>query len=322
MNAAAFPVICLSPDGRVAAKNRAAYTYLPKIRMKSSLFPKASFSKSGNAMLGDATLTFRYAVCVPIVSHGETVRILLFLPSAQSGEFFDGDENCDAERIIEMIKSGRGTAEPRRLYSEIAEAFSALDRESTSYSSATDVTKTAEILNKRLSSGFRALGYRATVNVTDSVKNQRYFKLNFYAFVYSVLTAAYVAMRLSQSGAADVTIDYDGESEHVIVTSTSRTAAKMPTGARCAEDAVAELVPEYAIEMMADKALSPDHTPKKCSIKGGLFTLSIPVKADTRHAEMRSRASLYTLDDIVGGIFDGFAIDAKKHFPRRKKETK
>ena len=317
MNAAPFPVICLSSDGRVAAKNRAAYTYLPKIRMKSSLSRKASFSECGNAKLQDADSPFKYAVCVPLNVNGETVRICLFLPSAQSGEFYENAKTPDAARLLEIIKRERESIEPRRIYSEMAEAFSAFDRENVD-GSPTDVAKTAEILDKLFSSGFRALGCRATVRCSDAVKAERFFKLNFFAFVYSVMTAAYVAMRLSDRGTAEVTVDCGDTDGYLSVTSSSRTNAQMPKSVSCAEDAVASLVPEYAIEMTADRELSTCRAPKKCSIKDGLFKLSIPVRADTRPTPLRSRRSFYTLDDIVGAIFGEFAESTRKTMPRRK----
>lgn len=320
MNAAAFPVICLSPDGRVAAKNRAAYTYLKSIRMKNSLSSKASFSECGNLMLTDAEASFRYAVLFPVAVGGETVRIFMFLPLAQSGEMFEKDEKIDAKLIFDEIGRGNAAAEPQRVYAEMAWAFSAFDRDSAINGSTTDVVKTADILNKKLSSGFRALGYRATVGCTDDTMRQKYFKLNFNAFVYSVLTAAYVAMRLSQKGTAEVTVDYDERIDCILVTSRSRTEATMPQGVKCAEDAVAKLVPEYAIEMMIDKKLSPNRMEKKCSIRDGLFAFTIPLKVDTRSLSLCSRASLYTLDDIVGKMFDDFKSSTKTTLKRMAKQ--
>ena len=90
----------------------------------------------------------------------------------------------------------------------------------------------------------------------------------------------------------------------------------MPEGVKCAEDAIAALVPEYAIEMMADKMLSPERMEKKCSIKDGLFTFTIPLKVDTCGTTMRSHASLYSLEDIVGKMFDDFRSGAKKTLKR------
>ena len=316
MNAAPFPVICLSENGSVTAKNRAAYTYLKSIRMKNSLFPKASFSECGNMMLTDADAPFRYAVSFPVAVGGKTVNILLFLPSAQSGEMFEKDEKIDAKLIFEAIGRGNAAAEPGRVYAEMAEAFSSFDRGGVVNGSTTDVPRVAEILDKKLSSGFRALGYRATVGCTDELAAQKYYKLNLSALVYSVLTAAYVAMRLSRKGTAEVTVDYDERIDFIYVTSRSRTAATMPEGVKCAEDAIAALVPEYAIEMMADKMLSPERMEKKCSIKDGLFTFTIPLKVDTCGTTMRSHASLYSLEDIVGKMFDDFRSGAKKTLKR------
>lgn len=316
MNAAPFPVICLSENGSVTAKNRAAYTYLKSIRMKNSLFPKASFSECGNMMLTDADAPFRYAVSFPVAVGGKTVNILLFLPSAQSGEMFEKDEKIDAKLIFEAIGRGNAAAEPGRVYAEMAEAFSSFDRGGVVNGSTTDVPRVAEILDKKLSSGFRALGYRATVGCTDELAAQKYYKLNLSALVYSVLTAAYVAMRLSRKGTAEVTVDYDERIDFIYVTSRSRTAAAMPEGVKCAEDAIAALVPEYAIEMMADKMLSPERMEKKCSIKDGLFTFTIPLKVDTCGTTMRSHASLYSLEDIVGKMFDDFGSGAKKTLKR------
>lgn len=318
MNAAAFPVICLSEDGRVTAKNRAAYTYLKSIRMKNSLFPKASFSECGNMMLKDANVPFRYAVSFPVAVGGETMRIFLFLPSVQSGEMFEKNEKIDEKLIFEAIGRGNAAAEPRRIYAEMAEAFSSFDRSDALNGSTTDVPRVAEILDKKLSSGFRALGYRATVGCTDDLTGQKYFKLNFNAFVYSVLTAAYVAMRLSQNGTAAVTVDYDERIDYIFVTSRAKTSSKMPIGAKCAEDAIAALVPEYAIEMIAEKALFPERMEKHCSINGGLFTFTIPIKVDTRSLSFHSRASLYTLDDIVGKMFDDFKFGAKNMLKKAK----
>ena len=309
MNAAAFPVIATDESGTVIAKNRAAYTYLKSIRIKSSLSEKASFFDNGALTLSRGDMPFRRAVGVPVGVGGKTVTIFLFLPSAQSG---NGFETFDAARVFDIIKSGREAGDARRLYSEMAEAFAAFDRDGTDGGETTDVPRTAEILNKRFSSGFRALGCRAAVSCTDGVICQRFFKLNFHAFVYSVLTAAYVAMRLSQSGAADVVIDYDEDARRLYVTSSSRTSAKMPRGAKCAEDAVSALVPEFAVEMTADRELSPERAAKKCTIKDGVFTFSIPVKVDVRATALRSRGSLYSLDEIAGRIFDGFAASARK----------
>lgn len=318
MNAAPFPVICLSENGRVTAKNRAAYTYLKSIRMKNSLFPKASFSECGNLMLKDAESPFRYAVSFPVAVGGKTVNILLFLPSAQSGEMFEKDEKIDAKLIFEAIRRGNAAAEPRRVYAEMAEAFSSFDRGDASNGSTTDVPRAAEILDKKLSSGFRALGYRATVRCTEELAAQRYYKLNLSALVYSVLTAAYVAMRLTQKGTAEVTVDYDERIDCIFVTSRSRTAATMPKDVKCAEDAIAALVPEYAIEMIVEKSLFPELIEKKCAIKDGLFTFTIPLKVDTRGKTFRSHASLYSLEDIVGKMFDDFRSGAKNMLKKAK----
>ncbi len=316
MNAAPFPVICLSENGSVTAKNRAAYTYLKSIRMKNSLFPKASFSECGNMMLKDADAPFRYAVSFPVAVGGKTVNILLFLPSAQSGKMFEKDEKIDAKLIFEAIGRGNAAAEPGRVYAEMAEAFSSFDRGCVVNGSTTDVPRVAEILDKKLSSGFRALGYRATVGCTDELAAQKYYKLNLSALVYSVLTAAYVAMRLSRKGTAEVTVDYDERIDFIYVTSRSRTAATMPEGVKCAEDAIAALVPEYAIEMNVEKALSPERMEKKCSIKDGLFTFTIPLKVDTCGTTMSSHASLYSLEDIIGKMFDDFGSGAKATLKR------
>ena len=183
MNAAAFPVICLSEDGCVTAKNRAAYTYLKSIRMKNSLFPKASFSKCGNIMLTDAGAPFRYAVSFPVSVGSETVKILLFLPSAQSGEMFEKDEKLDMKSIFDALGRGNTKTAPQRVYAEVAEAFSAFDRDYAMSGSTTDIVKTAMLLDNKLSKGFRALGHRATVGCTDDLMGQKYFKLNFNAFV-------------------------------------------------------------------------------------------------------------------------------------------
>ena len=320
MNAAPFPVICLSENGSVTAKNRAAYTYLKSIRMKNSLSLKASFSECGNMMLKDANVPFRYAVSFPVAVGGETMRIFLFLPSVQSGEMFEKNEKIDEKLIFEAIGRGNAAAEPRRIYAEMAEAFSSFDRSDALNGSVTDVPRVAEILDKKLSSGFRALGYRATVGCTDDLTGQKYYKLNLSALVYSVLTAAYIAMRLSQKGTADVTVDYDERIDCIYVTSRSRTAATMPEGVKCAEDAIAALVPEYAIEMIAEKALFPERMEKNCSINGGLFTFTIPIKVDTRSLSLRSHASLYTLEDIVGKMFDDFRSGAKTTLKRMRNE--
>ena len=309
MNAAAFPVIAADESGTVIAKNRAAYTYLKSIRIKSSLSVKASFFDNGVLTLTGGDQPFRHAVGVPVGAGGKTVTIFLFLPSAQSGNGFDPG---DAARIFDIIKSVRETAGTSRIYSEIAEAFAAFDRENAEGGETTDVPKTAEILNRRFSSGFRALGYRATITCTDGTVRQRYFKLNFHAFVYSVLTAAYVAMRLSSSGAAEVVVDYDEDARRLFVTSSSRTSAKMPRGVRCAEDAVSALVPEFAVEMTADRDFSPERAPKKCMIKNGVFEFSIPVKVDTRATVLRSKRSLSSPSVKVRRILDSFAAHARK----------
>lgn len=316
MNAAAFPIIAANENGTVVAKNGAAYAYLPKIRIKSSLSPKASFLKN-DIILKDAGAPFRYALCVPVKTERSATNIYMFLPSIQSEKSFSAAAMADRERIFEIVGSSGVGAEPRRAYSEIAAAFTALERQNTGDGLPADVPETAKLLGRRLSSGLRSLGFRATVTCTDDVTSERYFKLNFHAFVYSVLTAAYVAMRISSSGTAEVTIGFDERIDTVFVSSRSATDASMPRGAKCAEDAIASLVPECAIEMMIDKSLSHAMA-KMCTIKGGIFEFCIPLAAETRSAVVRSSSPIVSLGKVASAIVAGFAKNARQIAKRRK----
>lgn len=311
MNVASFPIIATDEYGKITAKNRAAYSHLPKIRVKSSLCNKASFLRNGDIVLSDTSSPFRYAVCLPTDTLSGLMKIYMFLPSLQNENARRDAESIDAERIFDIIKSRRNDALPVRVYSEIVAAFAAFDRGSSENGVVSDVAESAAILDKKLSSGFRALGYRASVTCTGEIVAQRYFKLNLYSFVYSVLTAAYIAMRLSKNGAADVVVDYNGITETINITATSKTDAKCPVDTRSAEDAIAFLVPELAVEMAIDKEFSIGAVPKTCTIHDSTLKLCIPVSVNTRQTVL-SGITWISESDLIDRLFTSFKESSRK----------
>ena len=316
MNAASFPIIAADADGKISAKNRAAYSHLPKIRVKSSLCNKASFLRNGSILLNDASAPFKYAVCLPIETLSGIKKIYMFLPSLQNENARHDTEIIDAERLFEIIKSRRIEVLPVRMYSEIVAAFAAFDRGSSENGIVSDVAESAALLDKKLSSGFRALGYRASVTCTGEIVAQRYFKLNLYSFVYSVLTAAYIAMRLSKNGAADVVVDYDGITEMINITATAKTDVKYPVDSRSAEDAIAFLVPELAVEMAIDKEFSLGAVPKTCSIHDSTLKLCVPVSVNTRQTVL-SGITWISESDLIDRLFTSFKESSRKALRKR-----
>ena len=312
LNGSDLPIVVVDEDGRIAGKNLAAYRYIPKLRLGLRLQKIADFSDDGTITLKCESPTFKRALAISV---GDKT-LYVFPTKLQNGDF-DADKDVIHKLTLkEAVGNGNHVGKPNRLYKEIADAFGHFDPKPCMVAEHCDMNGVVRTLEKRLSSGFRSLGYCTRLSLTESAKAQRFFTVNICSFVYAVMRCAYIAMRLSKNGSAEVTIDFDETSEELIVSASAKTDKTLPRGNLDVYDAISYSVPETTVEMKIDGALSRGVMSKaSCTLRDGLFTLDVPIAAKP-YTELVLHARAAYFDTAIREIFYRFAEKARRCFKK------
>lgn len=303
-------MIVVDEDGRIAGKNLAAYRYIPKLRLGLRLQKIADFSDDGTITLKCDSPTFKRALAISV---GDKT-LYVFPTKLQNGDF-DADKDVIRKLTLkEAVGSGDNSVNPNRLYKEIADAFGHFDVKLCGVASYCDIGVIVKLLERRLSSGFRSLGYGARLSLTESAKAQRFFTANICSLVYAVMRCAYIAMRLSKNGSSEVTVDFDETSDELTVSASAKTDKTLPCGDFNAYGAISYLVPETAVEMKIDDALSHGVLSKaKYTLRDGLFTLNVPIAAKP-YAELALHARSAYFKTAIKEIFYRFSEKTRRCF--------
>ncbi|MBO4429426.1 MAG: hypothetical protein J5832_05680 [Clostridia bacterium] len=313
LNGSDLPVIVVDENGRIAGKNLAAYKYIPKLRLGLRLQNIADLSDDGTVTLRCDSSTFKRALAIDL-DGGKTLYV--FTTKLQNGN--DGGEKSDVCKLTlnEALGKSDRVGKPHRLYREIADAFGHFDPTLCGTAEYCDIDGVFKLVERRLSSGFRSLGYSARLSLTESAKAQRFFTVNVSSLVYAVMRCAYIAMRLSQNGSAEVTVDFDETAEELVVSASAKTDKALPRGTFDAYGAISYLVPETAIEMKIDGALQSGVMSKaRYALRDGLFTLDVPMAAKPYSAlVLHARSARF--ETAIKEIFYRFAEKTRRCFKK------
>lgn len=315
LNAAAFPIIAVDGGGKVVGKNFAAYKYIPKLRLGCSIYKNAEISDDGVLTLTCESHAFKTAIEVSIDGASGEYTLYMFPTHIQNSEFGVKIKDYRGTSLSDIAKSCGAVSSPNRLYEEITEAFKNFNRSLCGCSQFCDMKNTFDLLKKRLSSGFRALGHSVRLSMTDDVSMQRFFEINVYSLVYTVMRCSYIAMRLSKNGTAEVTMDFDERTNIFTVTAASRTDKTPPQNAANAYDAISSLVPEIAIEMKMDAILDSAPSDMTCSIRDSIFKMDVMLEAKA-YTELVLGSRSLGADDAVGEVFFRFAQKVRRNFKK------
>jgi len=312
LNVAAFPIIAVDAGGKVIGKNLSAYKYIPKLRLGCSLYKNTRVSDDGMLELTCESQTFKTAIRVDVDG---TDALYMFPTQIQNGMFKIEQKDARNISLTDISRSCAATSSPNRLYKEIASAFGNFDRSLCGGKQSCDLINTLDLLKKRLSNGFRALGYSVHMSMTDDVRLQRFFEINVCSLVYTVMRSAYIAMRLSQNGTAELTLNFDERTNLFTVASASMTKKTIPKNILSANEAISYLVPEISLEMKIDAALGSAPYDFTCSICGGIFTSKVMLEARA-YTDLVLGCRSFAADKIVRETFYRFSQKVRKAFKK------
>ncbi|MBQ0124765.1 MAG: hypothetical protein KBS59_00390 [Clostridiales bacterium] len=303
-----YPVIAVKSNGIVIGKNSAAKTKLGGIRLSSDISRLPRDVGYGISLIGNFEYKNALKFCADVP--GGQIFIYLFPPRLQSDDFEDIAKNIGVLSPKDVADHAHG--EYDRLYSEIGAAFSNFDRRACQSGDIADGTKLVELCSNKLSSGFRALGGRATVSCSESFGFQRYFVLNVSSFLAAIMEQAYIAMRASRSGSCEVTCDYDERSGEISVTALSKTAIPdIPESS--AGEVIRNIVPECEIDVWLDEKLSMSPKPSTVRIRNGLFEMRSYLTAKVPKTPVLHSALRGSLSSKVAKAYAVFSSKAKAY---------
>ena len=278
-NTTDYPVILADKDGKVKSKNIAAGKFLKGIRVGMHLSSAGKVLPNGNLSLDSTFSPYRNALKVNIDEDHSLYLFSLFL---QRDDIDFSSEELEPLTLGELsFEPNEATKKkPSRLYTEIISAFTAFDKEPSENDRMYDLSKAISSIGERFIEGFRVFGNKALIESTNAFKDQRFFLVNFDAFVYTVMRTAYIAMRLSQNGSAEIVCDYDENARKILISAKSKADIECEANGKNAHDLLSKLIPELKAELEIEKHFEKDSHLTKCSMQNGIFSMTSSLSAN------------------------------------------
>ena len=303
-----YPVILADKNGKVTAKNIAAGKFLKGIRVGLLLSHAGKVLKNGNLSLDSTLFPYKNALKVDVDENHSLYFFSLFL---QRDDIDFSIEELDPLTLSDLsFEPAESTnKKPSRFYTEIISAFSAFNKGSHENDKMSDLEKAMSSISKHFLEGFKIFGNKALVETTQAFKDQRFFLVNFNAFVYNVMRTAYIAMRLSQNGSAEIICDYDENAHRIFISAKSKTDIDCETKNNSAHDFLSELVPELKAELEIEKHFEKDSLVTQCSVQNGIFSITSSLSADPPSALILKSFSEDRSEQLIESFFNGFFED-------------
>ena len=307
-NATDYPVILADKNGKVTAKNIAAGKFLKGIRVGMLLSSAGKMLKNGNLSLDSTFLPYKNALKVDVDKNHSLYFFSLFL---QRDDIDFSIEELDPLTLSEIsfAPAECTNKKPSRFYTEIIDAFSAFNKESHENDKMSDLEKAISSIRERFIEGFRIFGNKALVESTQAFKDQRFFLVNFNAFVYSLTRTAYIAMKLSQNGSAEIVCDYDENARRIFISAKSKTDIDRESKNISVHDALSDLLPELKAELEIEKHFEKDSLITQCSVQNGIFSITSSLSADPPSALILKCFSEDRSEQLIESFFNEFFED-------------
>ena len=307
-NTTDYPVILADKTGKIKSKNIAAGKFLKGIRVGMLLSSAGKALASGNLSLDSALSPYKNALKVDVDENYSLYFFCLFL---QRDDIDFSSEELEPLTLgeISFDPAESPKQKPSRLYTEIISAFSAFNKESNENNKMSDLGKAVSSIGERFIEGFRIFGTKALIEPTKAFKDQRFFLVNFNAFVYTVMRTAYIAMRLSQNGSAEIVCDYDENARRIFVSAKSKTDIDCNISGKSAHDFLSELIPELKTELEIEKHFEKESSVTKCSVQNGMFSMTSSLSANPPSTLTLKSFSEDRSEQLIDSFFKDFFDD-------------
>ncbi|MCQ2435867.1 MAG: hypothetical protein MJ101_03075 [Clostridia bacterium] len=244
---AGFPVIIADSDGIIIYKNKIARRFLPTVR-RGMRYDKFLLLDDQYQCVTTKVPYCAYtrALTEIVRSDDSDLRMFLFPMFMQLNDYRESARliYSNMESVFELFNDEKVTTYPiARLSEELLNTFKLFAKVNDENRATIDMCDVIRQVNDHLSSGYRALGYRATVEASHSVEEERYFRINPRSLFHAMMFAAYVGMRISSNGSALIVCKYDSLKSILYFDTMTRIPIEN------VGKSIAELVPECTVEI-------------------------------------------------------------------------
>lgn len=310
-NTTDYPVILADKNGKIKSKNIAAGKFLKGIRVGMLLKSNSKVLENGNLSLDSTLSPYKNALKVDVDENHSLYFFSLFL-QRDDIDFSSNEIEPLTLNELSFNSADFPKQKPGRLYTEIISAFSAFNKDFYESDKMSDLGKAISSIKERFIEGFRVFGNKALIEATKEFTDQRFFLVNFNAFVYTVMRTAYIAMKLSQNGSAELICDYDENARRIYVSAKSKTGIDCESKNKNAHDFLSELIPELKTELEIEKHFEKESHVTQCSVQNGIFSMTSSLSADPPSTLVLKSFSEDRSEQLIEALFKDFFDDLHK----------